>query len=158
MIIKPSSRLGEVKEYYFSSKLAEIAQMNAEGKDVLNLGIGNPVGMPDNTVIEELTRQAKLPDVHGYQSYAGLPELKEAIASWNQWAYGVALDATTELLPLIGSKEGITHISLAFLDEGDQVLVPELAYPAYAAVASMCEAEVIRFPLLEENHLPKRLL
>jgi LL-diaminopimelate aminotransferase len=152
VIIKPSSRLGEVKEYYFSTKLAQILQMQAEGKDVLNLGIGNPDGMPEASVIDELIVQSQKPDVHGYQSYAGIPELKKAIAEWNEWAYGIELDPEKEILPLIGSKEGVTHISLAFLDEGDQVLVPELAYPAYAAVAKMCKAEVITFPLNAEQH------
>lgn len=147
-------RLGEVKEYYFSTKLAQIRQMQAEGKDVLNLGIGNPDGMPNFSVIDELVIQTQKSDVHGYQSYAGIPELKNAIAEWNQWAYGIDLDPESEVLPLIGSKEGITHISLAFLDEGDQVLVPELAYPAYAAVAKMCKAEVIQFPLLEDDWSP----
>ena len=152
MIIKPSSRLGEVKEYYFSTKLAQIRQMESEGKDVLNLGIGNPNGMPSLMVIDELIKRSQQPDVHGYQSYAGIPELKQAIADWNEWAYKVDLDPVHEVLPLMGSKEGITHISLAFLDEGDQVLIPELAYPAYASVAKMCKAEVIQFPLLEEEN------
>ncbi len=152
MIIKPSSRLGEVKEYYFSTKLAQIRQMESEGKDVLNLGIGNPNGMPSLMVIDELIKRSQQPDVHGYQSYAGIPELKQAIADWNEWAYKVDLDPVHEVLPLMGSKEGITHISLAFLDEGDQVLIPELAYPAYASVSKMCKAEVIQFPLLEEEN------
>ena len=151
MIIKPSSRLNTVQEYYFSQKLAEIRQMQAEGKHVLNLGIGNPDGMPGPTVINRLQQEVQKPDVHGYQSYAGLPELKEAIAEWNTWAYGINLNPETEILPLMGSKEGITHISLAFLDEGDRVLIPELAYPAYEAVANLCKAEVIRFPLDEDN-------
>lgn len=156
MIIYPSTRLGEVKEYYFSTKLAQIRQMEADGKDVLNLGIGNPDGMPEASVIEELIHQSQQAGVHGYQSYAGLPALKEAIADWNHWAYDISIDAASEVLPLIGSKEGITHISLAFLDEGDQVLVPELAYPAYAAVAQMCKAEIIRFPLNAlDNYQPE---
>ena len=150
MIIRSSSRLNTVQEYYFSQKLAEIRQMQAEGKHVLNLGIGNPNGMPGPTVINRLQQEVQKPDVHGYQSYVGLPELKEAIAEWSTWAYEIDLNPETEILPLIGSKEGITHISLAFLDEGDQVLVPELAYPAYEAVANLCKAEVIRFPLDED--------
>lgn len=151
MIIQPSSRLNTVKEYYFSQKLAEIRQMQAEGKPVLNLGIGNPDGMPAPEVIQELRQQVSQSDVHGYQSYAGIPELKEAMAGWSEWAYRVNLDAQKEILPLIGSKEGITHISLAFLDEGDEVLVPELAYPAYAAVAQMAKAKVVPYPLDESN-------
>lgn len=151
MIIQPSSRLNTVQEYYFSQKLAEIREMIAEGKPVLNLGIGNPDGMPAPEVIKTLQQTAAQEDMHGYQSYAGIPELKKAIADWNNWAYGISLNPEKEILPLIGSKEGITHISLAFLDEGDEVLVPELAYPAYAAVAKMVKAKVITYPLDEEN-------
>lgn len=155
MIVKSSSRLNSVQEYYFSKKLAEIRQMQAEGKDVLNLGIGNPDGMPAPQVISTLQDAVAKPDVHGYQSYAGIHELRKAIADYNKWAYGIDLNPDTEVLPLIGSKEGITHISLAFLDEGDQVLVPDLAYPAYEAVAKMCKAEVIRYPLnSEKNYEP----
>ncbi|MHA7101703.1 pyridoxal phosphate-dependent aminotransferase [Roseivirga pacifica] len=152
MIIQPSSRLNTVKEYYFSEKLAEIRQMMAEGKPVLNLGIGNPDGMPAPQVLQKLKEATGLTDVHGYQSYVGIPELKQAIAEWNNWAYGIDLDAEQEVLPLIGSKEGITHISLAFLDEGDEVLVPELAYPAYSAVAQMIKAKVVTYPLDEMNN------
>ena len=155
MIIQPSSRLDTVQEYYFSQKLAEIRQMMAEGKPVLNLGIGNPDGMPAPEVIQTLQETAIQEDMHGYQSYAGIPELKKAIADWNNWAYGISLNPEKEILPLIGSKEGITHISLAFLDEGDEVLVPELAYPAYASVANMVKAKVITYPLVaEKNYEP----
>lgn len=152
MIIQTSSRLNTVQEYYFSQKLAEIREMMAEGKPVLNLGIGNPDGMPAPAVIETLQQTAAQDDVHGYQSYVGLPELKKAMVEWNAWAYGIELNPEKEILPLIGSKEGVTHISLAFLDEGDQVLVPELAYPAYASVAKMVKAEVITYPLDENNN------
>ena len=155
MIVQPSSRLNSVQEYYFSKKLAEIRQMQAEGKDVLNLGIGNPDGMPAPQVISTLQKEVAKPNVHGYQSYVGLPELRQAIADYNGWAYGIDLNPESEVLPLIGSKEGITHISLAFLDEGDQVFVPDLAYPAYEAVAKMCKAEVIRYPLNpDKNYEP----
>lgn len=125
--------------------------MMAEGKPVLNLGIGNPDGMPAPEVLQKLKETTDLKDVHGYQSYVGIPELKQAIAEWNNWAYGIDLHAEQEVLPLIGSKEGITHISLTFLDEGDEVLVPELAYPAYAAVAQMIKAKVVTYPLDETN-------
>lgn len=152
MIIRPSSRLNTVQEYYFSQKLAEIRQMMAQGKPVLNLGIGNPDGMPAPEVIQTLLETAIREDSHGYQSYAGIPELKKAIAEWNGWAYNISLNAESEILPLIGSKEGITHISMAFLDEDDEVLVPELAYPAYAAVANMVKAKVITYPLDELNN------
>ncbi len=152
MIINPSSRLNTVKEYYFSEKLAEIRQMMVDGKPVLNLGIGNPDGMPAHSVIEKLQQVVSEEGMHGYQSYVGIPELKKAIADWNQWAYGVELNPEKEILPLIGSKEGITHISLAFLDEGDEVLVPDLAYPAYAAAADLVKAKVIKYPLNAENN------
>lgn len=125
--------------------------MQAEGKQVLNLGIGNPDGMPAPEVIKELHEQSAQANTHGYQSYAGIPELKNAISAWSEWAYKIYLNAEKEILPLIGSKEGITHISLAFLDEGDVVLVPELAYPAYSAVAQMVKAKVITYPLDENN-------
>lgn len=151
MTIPPAERLQQVQEYYFSRKLAEIRQMMAEGKEVINLGIGNPDGMPPARAIEVLKETTSRTDVHGYQSYAGIPELKAAIAEFLQWAFACELDAEKEILPLIGSKEGITHISLAFLNPGDEVLVPELAYPAYAAVAKMVGAEVIYYPLLEEK-------
>ena len=151
MIIPPAERLQQVQEYYFSRKLAEIRQMMAEGKEVINLGIGNPDGMPPARVIEVLKETTSRTYVHGYQSYAGIPELKIAIAEFLQWAFACELNAEKEILPLIGSKEGITHISLAFLNPGDQVLVPELAYPAYAAVAKMVGAEVVYYPLLEEE-------
>lgn len=152
MIIRPSSRLNTVQEYYFSQKLAEIRQMMAQGKPVLNLGIGNPDGMPAPEVIQTLLETAIREDSHGYQSYAGIPELKKAIAEWNAWAYNISLNPESEILPLIGSKEGITHISMAFLDEDDEVLVPELAYPAYAAVANMVKSKVITYPLDELNN------
>lgn len=151
MIIEPSKRLKEVKEYYFSKKLAEVREMISNGDKVINLGIGNPNLMPSPKVIETLRVSSGESDVHGYQPYKGIPELRQAIASWTMSTYGINLDAETNVLPLIGSKEGITHISMAFLDEGDQILIPDLSYPAYAAVAGLVKAEVATFPLIEEK-------
>jgi hypothetical protein len=147
MIIEEAHRLKSVQEYYFSGKLKQIRKMRSEGKDVLNLGIGNPDMMPSPSSIEELKQTSELPGSHGYQSYTGIPELREAIGNWMKRTYSVVLDPDSEILPLIGSKEGIMHISMAFLNEGDQVLVPDPGYPAYEAVSRLVNAEVIRYPL-----------
>jgi LL-diaminopimelate aminotransferase len=148
MIIDPAERLNSVKEYYFSSKLKEVRALQASGKPVINLGIGSPDQAPDPSVIDVLMDAASQPDTHAYQPYQGIPELKQAFTDWYARYFGVEL-STEQVLPLIGSKEGITHISLAFLNPGDVVLVPELAYPAYKAVAEMVGATVITYPLLE---------
>jgi aspartate/methionine/tyrosine aminotransferase len=131
MIIQPASRLGEVKEYYFSTKLREIAQMRAEGKPVLNLGIGSPDLPPSHEVIDTLTHAVLHNDVHGYQNYMGIPELRSAFAEWYKKWFGASLDPEGEVLPLMGSKEGLMHIAMAFLESGDEVLVPNPGYPAY---------------------------
>lgn len=151
MIIPPANRTTQVKEYYFSKKLAEVRQMQSQGKDVINLAIGSPDLPPAFEVIHKACESIQDPSNHGYQSYSGLPELKTAIADWMLKKYDVAVEGKNDILPLIGSKEGITHISLAFLNEGDEVLVPELCYPAYGAVAEMCGAKVVRFPLVEDK-------
>ncbi len=126
--------------------------MMAAGKDVINLAIGNPSLPPSSSVITELHLQSADSTNHGYQPYKGVPELSQEMSNWMHRIYGQHFDPSSEILPLIGSKEGIMHISLAFLDEGDKVLVPELAYPAYAAAANMVKAKAIRFPLLEEEN------
>lgn len=151
MIIQEASRLSTVKEYYFSIKLAEVREMISKGKQVLNLGIGSPDMKPSDATIDKLQAVAAAPDAHGYQSYAGIPALKSAISNYLQDVYEVSL-APKEILPLMGSKEAITHISLSFLDPGDKVLVPELGYPAYRAVAQMAQAKVQRFPMDENNN------
>ena len=151
MIIKHSKRLNDVQEYYFSQKLAHIRQMEASGKKIINLGIGNPDMMPSENTIEELVRSAKNPKSHGYQSYKGIPELRKAIAKFYNETYNTTLDSETEILPLLGSKEGITHISLAFLDVGDSVLVPDPGYPTYSSVSKMCGANIIYYNLKEKN-------
>lgn len=151
MIIDKAERLKTTKEYYFSVKLQEVRDLMARGQDIINIAIGNPDMPPSQATIDELSFQANNPTNHGYQSYRSLPELRTAIAQWTKKTYGVTLDSNDEILPLIGSKEGITHISLAFLNPGDHVLVPELGYPAYAAVAEMIGAKTIKYPLLEQD-------
>ncbi|MEL6718725.1 MAG: aminotransferase class I/II-fold pyridoxal phosphate-dependent enzyme, partial [Bacteroidota bacterium] len=150
-MIQTASRLGEVKEYYFSSKLREIRQMNAAGKNVLNLGIGSPDLPPAPEVIAELQKQSSFDHTHAYQSYTGLPELKIAFANWYQHYFNVKLNPETEVLPLIGSKEGIMHVSMTYLEAGDEVLIPNPGYPAYQAVANLTGATSIKYDLKAEN-------
>lgn len=152
MKIKPANRISEVKEYYFSIKLKEIEQMKKEGKDVINLGIGNPDMPPAPEVLQELNTQSCQPTNHGYQSYIGIPELREAFTNWYKTYYHVDLNAATEVLPLMGSKEGIMHISMAFLNPGDGVLIPNPGYPTYASVSKLVEANSIPYNLKEENN------
>jgi len=151
MIIPLAHRADQTQEYYFSVKLAEVRRLQAAGHDVINLGIGNPDLMPSPNTIDALVQSVQQPTAHGYQPYKGTPGLRQAIARFYDHTYGVPLDADTEILPLIGSKEGITHISLTFLNDGDGVLVPELGYPAYRAVSRMVGADVHEYPLLEQS-------
>jgi len=151
MIISPSDRIGEVKTYYFATKLAQIAQMNATGKPVINLGIGSPDILPPSEVIESLKNASNGGDVNKYQSYTGIPQLKEAFADWYKKHFEVTLDAKKEVLPLIGSKEGIMHIAMSFLNPGDQVLVPNPGYPAYRMTTLLAGATPIPFDLKEDN-------
>lgn len=123
-MIRPAERLSLVSEYYFSRKLKEVAQLNAEGKDIISLAIGSPDMPPSEKTIEKLCEVAHQPSAHGYQPTMGTPELREAMARFYKRWYGVDLDAKTEVLPLIGSKEGILHVTLAFVNPGDEVLVP----------------------------------
>ena len=132
--ITPAQRVSEVKEYYFSKKLREVAQLNAEGKDIVSLGIGGPDRPPHKDVIDTLCTEAAKPGNHSYQPYVGIPELREAFAAWYKKHYDVDLDPKSEIQPLIGSKEGILHISLAFLNPGDGVLIPNPGYPTYTSV------------------------
>ena len=150
MIIETAQRTRQTSEYYFSVKLTEVRKLVAEGHDVINLGIGNPDMMPSEQTIEALSEAAHKPLAHGYQSYIGTVTFRNAIADFYQRTYGVTLNPASEILPLIGSKEGITHISLTFLDPGDEVLVPELGYPAYRAVSQMVGAVVKEYPLRED--------
>lgn len=146
-IIQPASRLGVVEEYYFSRKLREIAQMRAEGKEVVNLGIGSPDLPPAQEVIDELALHSRRPDVHGYQSYSGIPELRAAFADWYRTYFAVDLDPASEVLPLIGSKEGIVHISMSYLEAGDEVLVPNPGYPTYRSAAQLTGATIREYLL-----------
>lgn len=148
-IIKAATRMGEVKEYYFSRKLREIAQMRAEGKEILNLGIGSPDLPPSAGVIEELQEHSSRSTSHGYQGYTGIPELREAFSDWYKEWFDVTLDPNGEILPLIGSKEGIMHISMTYLEPGDEVLVPNPGYPAYRAVANLTGATIREYKLDE---------
>jgi LL-diaminopimelate aminotransferase len=150
MIIETAQRTRQTSEYYFSVKLAEVRKLIAEGHDVINMGIGNPDMMPSEQTIDALSEAARKPLAHGYQPYVGTVTYRNAIAEYYQRTYGIRLNPASEILPLIGSKEGITHISLTFLDPGDEVLVPELGYPAYRAVSKMVGAEVKEYPLREE--------
>ena len=156
MIIKAAKRTESVQEYYFSRKLKEIAAMNAERKErgeelVINLGIGSPDGMPPMPAIEALRGSAAQPGNHAYQSYVGLPELRQAFADWYARWYAVTLDPAKEIQPLVGSKEAILLISLAFLDKGDKVLVPDPGYPTYSSASKLVEAEILSYDLCEEN-------
>lgn len=156
MIIRPAKRTESVQEYYFSRKLKEIAEMNAARKEngeepVINLGIGSPDGMPPVPAVEALCNSAVQPGNHAYQSYVGLPELRQAFADWYLRWYGVGLDPKTEIQPLVGSKEAILLISLAFLDKGDKVLVPDPGYPTYSSASKLVEAEIVTYDLREDN-------
>ena len=156
MIITPAKRTDCVQEYYFSRKLKEIAQMNLDRKvrgeaSVINLGIGSPDGMPPLSAIEALCESAPQAGNHAYQSYVGLPELRQAFADWYAGWYGVTLDPKTEIQPLVGSKEAILLISLAFLDKDDKVLVPDPGYPTYSSASKLVEADIITYDLCEEN-------
>ncbi len=150
--INPANRLGEVKEYYFSIKLREIAELNATGKNILNLGIGSPDLPPHPSVIKELNKNANLSNSHAYQSYKGIPELRNAFSSWYKKYFNVDLNPENEVLPLMGSKEGIMHISMSFLNPGDEVLVPNPGYPAYAAVTQLAGGKTRNYDLIEENN------
>jgi LL-diaminopimelate aminotransferase len=150
-MIQPANRLSSVNEYYFSRKLREVAEMNAAGTKVINLGIGNPDLPPSPETIEAMCAEARKADTHGYQSYTGIPELRQGFADWYKKWYGVELNAANEILPLIGSKEGILHITLAFVNPGDAVLVPNPGYPTYTSASRLCEAEIISYDLQEDN-------
>lgn len=152
MEIEVAKRLQQTEEYYFSKKLREIDQMNQAGAQVINLGIGSPDLPPHPDVIKELQNQALLVNVHGYQSYKGSPVLRQAIADWYTRYYHVTLNPNTEILPLIGSKEGIVHICMTYLQEGDQVLIPNPGYPAYTSAVKLTGATIVPYELSEANN------
>lgn len=149
--IKPADRLNSVSEYYFSKKLKEVATMNAQGKNVINLGIGSPDLPPSEQTIRKLSEAAIQKTNHGYQPYLGIPELRNAFAKWYKKWYNVNLDPNNEIQPLIGSKEGILHISLAFLNPGDGVLIPNPGYPTYTSVSNLVQAKIYPYELDENN-------
>jgi len=149
--IQPASRLSSVNEYYFSAKLAEIARMRSQGIDVINLGIGSPDRPPADNVIDALKINASDIRNHGYQSYTGIPRLRQAFARWYKEHFDVTLDPDGEILPLIGSKEGIMHISMAFINPGDEVLVPDPGYPSYSAASSLAGGTVRKYSLTAGN-------
>ena len=149
--IKPADRLSNVSEYYFSRKLKEVARMNAEGKDVISLAIGSPDMPPSEATIDVLCREARKADTHGYQPTIGTPELRQAMAGFYKRWYNVELDPATEIQPLIGSKEGILHVTLAFVNPGDSVLVPNPGYPTYTALSKLLGANIINYDLSAQN-------
>ena len=150
--IHPANRLAGVSEYYFSRKLKEVAQMNAESKDVISLGIGSPDMPPSKATIETLCTSANDPNGHGYQPYVGIPELRESFAKWYKRWYDVTLDPAKEIQPLIGSKEGILHVTLAFVNPGEKVLIPNPGYPTYSSLSQLLGAEVVTYDLKEEQN------
>lgn len=148
-MIQPADRLSLVSEYYFSRKLKEVAALNAQGMDIISLAIGSPDMPPSPQTIDKLCEVAKQPDAHGYQPTMGTPELRQAMAGfYNRW-YGVQLNPQTEVLPLIGSKEGILHVTLAFVNPGDEVLVPNPGYPTYTSLSKLLGAKVVNYNLVE---------
>ncbi|MBQ8713566.1 MAG: aminotransferase class I/II-fold pyridoxal phosphate-dependent enzyme [Prevotella sp.] len=149
--IQPAERLNSVSEYYFSRKLKEVARLNAEGKDIISLAIGSPDMPPSPQTIEKLCEVARQPNAHGYQTTLGTPELREAMAQFYKRWYDVDLDAGTEVLPLIGSKEGILHVTLAFVNPGDEVLVPNPGYPTYTSLSKILGAKIVNYNLREAD-------
>lgn len=149
--IKPADRLEGMSEYYFSSKLREVAMLNAQGKDIISLAIGSPDLMPQDGVIETLCEEARQKTAHGYQPNIGRKELRSAFAEWYKEWYAVELDPDREILPLIGSKEGVMHVSMTFLNPGDAVLLPNPGYPTYRAVSKLVQAEIIEYELDEQH-------
>lgn len=151
-MIQPADRLSTVQEYYFSRKLKEVAQMNAEGKDVISLAIGSPDMPPSEATIETLCSVAHDPNAHGYQPTMGTPELRNAMAEYYKRWFDVTLDPKTEIQPLIGSKEGILHITLAFCNPGDEVLVPNPGYPTYTSLSKILGQKIVNYNLREDNN------
>ena len=147
-----AKRLDGIGEYYFSQKLREIDELNKQGKQIINLGIGSPDQPPHPDVIKELNSQSQLPNVHAYQSYKGSPVLRNAMSAWYERSYGISANPDSEILPLIGSKEGIVHICMTYLNEGDSVLVPNPGYPTYRSAVKLAGANTIDYHLVEEGN------
>ncbi|MBI2283622.1 MAG: aminotransferase class I/II-fold pyridoxal phosphate-dependent enzyme [Bacteroidetes bacterium] len=152
MTVATSKRLEGIGEYYFSQKLREIEQLNKQGKNIINLGIGSPDLPPHPDVIKVLEEEAEKPNTHAYQSYKGSPVLRKAIADWYATWYGVTLDPDTEVLPLIGSKEGIMHICMTYLNEGDEALIPNPGYPTYSSAVKLAGGKAVPYEMKEENN------
>ena len=150
-MIQAADRLSLVQEYYFSRKLKEVAQLNAAGRDIISLAIGSPDMPPSEQTIEKLCEVAHNPNAHGYQITMGIPELRHAMAGFYKRWYGVDIDGNTEVLPLIGSKEGILHVTLAFVNPGDEVLVPNPGYPTYTSLSKILGAKIVNYNLREDN-------
>ncbi len=151
-MIERASRINHIEEYYFSKKLKEVFSMEKQGKPIINMGIGSPDIPPDRQVINALKKSLSHPRASMYQSYQGLPELRKAISNFYKNNYNVTVDYSSEVLPLMGSKEGIMHISMAFLNKGDQVLIPNPGYPTYSSVTKILEAKPLFYDLVEENN------
>ena len=151
-MIKPAQRLKDIKEYYFSTKLREITELNRRGKNIINMGIGNPDLSPPENVTNALKKATNDNGSHKYQPYKGIDQLRMSISDFYKKNYNVSLDSDENILPLIGSKEGIMHISLAFLNKGDKVLIPNPGYPSYQSITKLAGAEPIFYPLLEKNN------
>lgn len=149
--MKPASRVNSIQEYYFSRKLKEVALLNAEGKDIVSLAIGSPDMPPSSQTIDKLCEVARNPTSHGYQPTAGLPELRKAMAAFYKRTYGVELDPMGELQPILGSKEGIMYVTLAFCNPGDEVLIPDPGYPTYTAVNNIFGTKIVNYDLCEDN-------
>jgi LL-diaminopimelate aminotransferase len=150
--MQTANRLHTVEEYYFSQKLREIEQLNKQGKNIINLGIGSPDLAPHPSIIEVLHSEATKPNTHAYQSYKGNVQLRHALADFYKQHYHVTLHADTEVLPLVGSKEGIMHICMTYVNDGDIVLVPNPGYPTYSSAAKLAGAQIVYYDLLEENN------
>ncbi|MEQ8240253.1 MAG: aminotransferase class I/II-fold pyridoxal phosphate-dependent enzyme [Cyclobacteriaceae bacterium] len=151
-MIEAADRLTHVGEYFFSRKLKEIDILRQQGVDVINLGVGSPDLMPPELAIKAIEVASKGTENHGYQSYVGLPELRNAIASFYNRKYQIELDFKSEILPMMGSKEAIMHVSLAYLNQNDKVLIPSLGYPTYTSVTKLVGAQPIYYPLMEDNN------
>jgi aspartate/methionine/tyrosine aminotransferase len=151
MIVKPADRTNNVQEYYFSQKLAQIDRMRRDGSDVINLGIGSPDQPPSGNTVSALIDEANKPSSHGYQSYSGIPALRKAFSDWYKKYFHVSLNPDNEILLLMGSKEGIMHISMAFINPGDEVLVPDPGYPTYTSVTNLVGGIVRKYDLTENN-------
>ncbi len=150
-MVQPAERVHSVQEYYFSRKLKEVAQLNAEGKDIISLAIGSPDMQPSEQTIAKLCQVARDPKAHGYQPTAGLPELRQAMAGFYHRVYGVDVDWATEVQPIIGSKEGIMYVTLAFCNPGDEVLIPDPGYPTYTAVNNIFGTKIVNYDLREDH-------